>query len=233
MRHDQPVHSDTCPDRDPEIQSRLRKPCRKCIAGSQLHTAPVPQQMSHMDGKPPRDIGSRGDGAGDVEEMLQIIVRGIEHHPHERDRLEWRTQAPKLRAKPSTVICRCDDRTPLERAAGRIRMIIGIFGGDEAHLGLALEKLDHRRTGRQIGIHHLALIVIARFLLQIAVHSIARVRHLTVRTAGNPQYPAGERRRSAEAWLLLQHEHRQSCAARCDRRGQTRRPRSDHDKIDV
>ena len=199
-----------------------------------LIAPPVKRQLLEVRSQTPGHVEKRNHRLGRAEEVLEVRVRGIEHHPHEGDRLERRLEAAHVLAQPANVIGRGEDRAADVDAAGRIRVIVRIERGHELHLGLALEELDHFRPVLDKALDRGGIVVAARLAHHVFAHAldgVSRVLLPAIFAQRNPQDPARQRGGTTEHGLLFEHDDIEAALACSDRGGEARGTRSDHDQI--
>jgi hypothetical protein len=74
-----------------------------------VHAAAVDDQLLHVRHQPAQHIEERGERLGRAEEVLQVRVGRVEHHPHEGDGLQRAAQAVHFLAKAADVERRGED----------------------------------------------------------------------------------------------------------------------------
>ena len=211
------------PERDAEIEGRLRQAPDQRVAVGQPHGAAVPQHVARVPRQQSGDHGRRAGGAGGVEEVHQLLA-GADHHPEEGDLAERRAQPGLLGAERAGVEGLGADGAAAGGAAGRVRVVVGEEGAEhEAQRGFALEEIDHGRAVAEEGVHALPVEVVAGLVAEVGARRLDAVRDALAprgRAARYPEPAAGARGGAAVEGVLLHEQHVEAELARGDRRRQ-------------
>ena len=221
-------------DRDAEVQRRLGQPRSQRVAAGHVDGTPIQRQLLEVVRQPLGDIDERGQRLGDIEEMLEIGIRRVEHHADEGDGLERQLQARHVLAQAADVVGRGQDRTTDLGAARQVRVVVGIERRDELHLGLALEELDHPRAVLDEGVDHGFVVERSGLLHHVAAHGVGRIGRILLAAMlvhRNPEHPARQRGGAAEDRLLLQHDDVETALLGGDGGGQAGSAGADDDQV--
>ena len=227
MGHQELFHGAAGQDGNVQVQRRLGQPCGQRIAAGHMDTALVQRQLFEVSHQTLGHIQERRQGLGGAEKMLQIGVRRVEHHAHEGDGFEWGFQARHVSSQATDVIRRGQDGAANLRATRYIGVVVGVERGDELHLGVALEKLDHLGTVLNEGIHRSRIKEPAGLLHHVLAHRLSGVSRVLLASMGvkrNPQHPSRQGGGATKHRFFFEHHHIQAAFLGCDGGGQTCSP---------
>ena len=112
-------------------------------------------------------------------------------------------------------------------------MIIRVARGDNVHVGLAIEPVEHLRTVIEERADGFLVVEIAGLVLQILNSGVPRIlrRRWAGFIAGDPQHAAGERRGAAEDRRFFHHDHLQPVLGGNDGGGKPTGSRANHQHV--
>ena len=154
--------------------------------------------------------------------MLEVRVRGVEHHAHEGDCLERRAQSSHVITECPDVERLSQDGTPHDGAARLIRVVVRVLRGHKTNAGLTLEPLHHVWRVLQELLDRLGIECFTRFSVEVAPrHDTGFFTLLWVpAVARNPENPTAECGRATEQIRLFNDQHIQPGLCHDNRRRQ-------------
>ena len=221
-------------DWDIERQHAFREPAGDGLTQHQPGAARMGQPVAKMPGHHPRRIHGGGERARHLHEVAD--VEPVQQQPAEDGEIgDGRAQLREPAAEPAAVIVLGVQHAAAERGARRVGVVVRRVGPVvELQGGVLLEEVDHARAVVEKGAHHIRVESVAGLGLDVAEGFLPVVAHAAgahLRIVGDPDRPAGDRRRAAEMGRLLDDRHVEAGKPRGDGGRHAGGARADDDQV--